>query len=175
MKAHAGFLTVLLLCALPAAGICAEDMVRYTNEEIGFSVYHPASWFAFEEDGGILIATDPEFTDASQDTGAAFGVMTMPMEMLPSSDIEEIWSSLTEDMDELVSPEALPITIGGVDGFYGIVSDPDEDMSGAVHLIVLGDKLFMVVTAIHPASELAARHEPTLKAILETLEFDNPR
>jgi hypothetical protein len=60
--------------------------------------------------------------------------------------------------------------VRGASGLWGVL-EAEGDVHFEAGLFRAGDRIFMVVTAMHPASVLMEENKPILDAMLRSLEF----
>ena len=170
---------LLVLVASFAGAVFADDETEgYRNDEIGFSLDIPSSWFVLDGGAkdGVIIASDPDFRDARTDTGAAIGIILVD-DALKAVDksqktmiLQKLWHETVDGMDEDVSGPN-PIMFGELEGLWGIFVSVEEDFSGIIYLSSGFGKAYIVLAVIHPSSELEETYRPILDKMVETLVF----
>ncbi len=177
---------LLVLVASFAVAAFADDKTEdYRNDEIGFSLDIPSSWFVLDGGAkdGVIIASDPDFRDARTDTGAAIGIILVDEspeatdnapkvtdKSQKSLDLQKLWHETVDGMDEDVSGPN-PIMFGELEGLWGRFANTQEDFSAKIYLSSGFGKAYMVLAVIHPSSELEETHRPILDKMVETLVF----
>jgi hypothetical protein len=121
-----GFLILFALFSVSAV-LSAEEMERYRNDEIGFALDIPITWFV--TDGGIqegvIISSTPDFQDANRDIGVAFGIILIP-DYCEGMELNQLWQNTAGDMDEDVT-EPNPIMFGEFEGLWGKIRNTEKD------------------------------------------------
>ncbi len=161
-----------------AAAFADEETEHYRNDEIGFSLEIPSSWFLLDggANDGVIIASDPDFRDARTDNGAAIGIVLLD-DALKAVDksqktmiLQKLWNETVVGMDEDVSgPNS--IMLGELESLWGSFENTQEDFSAIIYLSSGFGKAYMVLAVIHPSSELEEKHRPILDKMVETLVF----
>ncbi|HUV06180.1 MAG TPA: hypothetical protein VMX75_00535 [Spirochaetia bacterium] len=151
--------------------LSADGMTQYENSELGVAVYYPTDWAMEEEQGiSVVFSSDADFKDAEKDTGAGFGLMVLPSEFTENPELGAIWEAVMKDID-MQTDEPQSINMSGATGLYGTINEEEKDMAGVIYIFKAGSKVYMLLTIIHPASELEDMYKPVLMDMIETLEF----
>ncbi len=169
------FVIPLLLFAVGA--FAQHETEGYRNDEIGFSLDMPSSWFVLDGGAkdGVIIASNPDFRDARTDTGAAIGIVLVDAQEATEKTqkdlaLQELWNETVSEMDEDIS-EPNPIMFGELEGLWGSFANTQEDFSAIIYLSSGFGKAYMVLAVIHPSSELEETYRPILDKMVETLVF----
>jgi len=148
----------------------------YTDDDWGFSIQYRADWFKqikkLDIEGGgrhATFATSAGYVVTSEN-GAAFYMYALPWD--GPTDVQDVWDDVFSDTDAIGREK--PIEIGGKEGLWAVVEDPDDTYYGWVALVISYNHFYLLQAVANPA-DAWDEYADTFDAMLESVEFFRPR
>jgi hypothetical protein len=88
------------------------------------------------------------------------------------TDVQDVWDDIFSDADAIGREE--PIEIGGKEGLWAIVDDPDDDYYGWIALVISYNHFYLFQAVVNPA-DAWGEYADIFDAMLESVELFRPR
>ncbi len=151
------------------------EMESYVNEDLGYAVEYPSSWFVDDSIPESLTISSSEGFDSEDFFGGAFGIGVVPIDALGISTLEEasnLFSALMAEEGDITG-DFESTTLDGVEGVTTSFSNPGEDMAGEIRMFINFNLFYLIAQFVTPP-EVEKDYIPVFETMLASIKLFEP-